>query len=135
MIVLDCCAAVAMLRKTAEGEALKDLMIEGESVVSSEFYLVEIRNVFWKFVQTGKLTEEEAREKIKDAIGLVDVFVPIRDNADEAFVEAVRQNHSVYDMFYLTLVRRTSGTLFSLDKKLVSLCEDMGLNVAVEVEI
>ena len=46
MIVLDCCAAVAILRNTIEGQALKALMFENEDVITSEFYLVEIRNTF-----------------------------------------------------------------------------------------
>lgn len=63
MIVLDCCAAVAILRNTIEGQALKALMFENEDVITSEFYLVEIRNTFWKFVRAGSLSKEEALKK------------------------------------------------------------------------
>lgn len=135
MIVLDCCAAVAILRNTIEGQALKALMFENEDVITSEFYLVEIRNTFWKFVSAGSLSEEEALKKIEEGISLIDEFVPLKENADEAFAEAVRQNHSVYDMFYLTLVRRSAGTLFSLDKKLVNLCVEMKLDCVEEVAL
>lgn len=62
-----------------------------------------------------------------DALLFVRLF-----SANEAFAEAVRQNHSVYDMFYLTLVRRNDATLFSADKKLVALCGEMGLNCVTE---
>ena len=135
MIVLDCCAAVAILRNTIEGQALKALMFENEDVITSEFYLVEIRNTFLKFVRAGSLSEEEALKKIEEGISLIDEFVPLKENADEAFAEAVRQNHSVYDMFYLTLVRRSAGTLFSLDKKLVNLCVEMKLDCVEEVTL
>ncbi len=135
MIVLDCCAAVAILRNTIEGQALKALMFENEDVITSEFYLVEIRNTFWKFVRAGSLSKEEALKKIEEGISLIDEFVPLKENADEAFAEAVRQNHSVYDMFYLTLVRRSAGTLFSLDKKLVNLCVEMKLDCVEEVTL
>ena len=54
------------------------------------------------------------------------------ENAAEAFAEAARQDHSVYDMFYLTLVRRNAATLFSADKKLVALCEEMKLDCVAE---
>lgn len=81
------------------------------------------------------MTIEEAEFYIEKAIGLVDEIVPLKENADEAFAEAVRQNHSVYDMFYLTLVRRSAGTLFSLDKKLVNLCTEMKLDCVKEVAL
>ena len=135
MIILDCSAAVEMARRTLEGEALRSLICTGEEIVASEMFIAEVRNSFWKYVKAGLLSREAAEAYIDECIKMVDKFVPLEDNADEAFAEAVRQNHSVYDMFYLTLVRRTSGTLFSLDKKLVSLCEDMGLNAVVEVEL
>ena len=135
MIVMDCSAAVAIARDTEEGRAFQGLICPEEKIIASELYLAEVRNTFWKYVHAHKMLVEEAEFCIKKAINLVDKFIPLEDNADEAFAEAVRQNHSVYDMFYLTLVRRTSGTLFSLDKKLVTLCEDMGLNAVVEIEI
>lgn len=78
------------------------------------------------------MDEDEAMGIIDDALDLVDEFIPLEENAAEAFAEAVRQNHSVYDMFYLTLVRRYAATLFSTDRKLVELCGKMGLNAVHE---
>ncbi len=70
MIVLDCCAAVAILRNTIEGRHLKALCSKNEDVITSEFYLVEIRNTFWKFVRAGSLSEEEALKKLKKELAL-----------------------------------------------------------------
>lgn len=135
MIVLDCSAAVAIVRETLEGNALRALMLENETTLTSEMFVAEVRNSFWKYVRAQLMTIEEAEFYIEKAIGLVDEIVPLKENADEAFVEAVRQNHSVYDMFYLTLVRRSAGTLFSLDKKLVNLCTEMKLDCVKEVAL
>lgn len=135
MIVLDCSAAVAIVRETLEGNALRALMLENETTLTSEMFVTEVRNSFWKYVRAQLMTIEEAESYIEKAIGLVDEFVPLKENADEAFAEAVRQNHSVYDMFYLTLVRRSAGTLFSLDKKLVNLCTEMKLDCVKEVAL
>lgn len=135
MIVLDCSAAVAIVRETLEGNALRALMLENETTLTSEMFVAEIRNSFWKYVCAQLMTIEEAEFYIEKAIGLVDEIVPLKENADEAFAEAVRQNHSVYDMFYLTLVRRSAGTLFSLDKKLVNLCTEMKLDCVKEVAL
>lgn len=135
MIVLDCSAAVAIVRETLEGNALRALMLENETTLTSEMFVAEVRNSFWKYVRAQLMTIEEAEFYIEKAIGLVDEIVPLKENADEAFAEAVRQNHSVYDMFYLTLVRRSAGTLFSLDKKLVNLCTEMKLDCVKEVAL
>ena len=135
MIVLDCSAAVAIVRETLEGNALRALMLENKTTLTSEMFVAEVRNSFWKYVRAQLMTIEEAEFYIEKAIGLVDEIVPLKENADEAFAEAVRQNHSVYDMFYLTLVRRSVGTLFSLDKKLVNLCTEMKLDCVKEVAL
>lgn len=135
MIVLDCSAAVAIVRETLEGNALRALMLENETTLTSEMFVAEVRNSFWKYVRAQLMTIEEAEFYIEKAIGLVDEIVPLKENADEAFAEAVRQNHSVYDMFYLTLVRRSAGMLFSLDKKLVNLCTEMKLDCVKEVAL
>ncbi|BAK45380.1 type II toxin-antitoxin system VapC family toxin [Eggerthella sp. YY7918] len=56
-------------------------------------------------------------------------------NAAESFAEAVRQNHPVYDLFYATLARRNAATLVTADKRLIALCERMGINCVCEVEL
>lgn len=132
MIVLDCSAAVEMARKTDKGKAFAGLVLQGEKIIASEMLFAEVRNVFWKYVRAGLLSERLALRYIHQALALVDEFIPLSENADEAFSEAVRQNHSVYDMFYVTLVRRNCATLFSADEKLVALCEEMGLDCVSE---
>lgn len=132
MIVLDCSAAVEIARETDMGRGFAGLILQGETIIASDLFRAEVRNIMWKYVRAGMMSEEEARGTIEDALALVNEFVPLSENANEAFAEAVRQNHSVYDMFYLTLVRRNDATLFSADKKLVALCEEMGLNCVTE---
>ena len=109
------------------------LALEGERIVASDLFRAEIRNAFWKYVRAGIVSEEVAERHIERALDLVDEFIPLEENAAEAFAEAVRQSHSVYDMFYLTLVRRYAATLFSTDRKLVELCGKMGLSAVHEV--
>lgn len=135
MIVLDCGAAVEIVRGTERGAAFRALMLDGEPVMTSDLFRVEVRNAFWKYVHAGLLSGHVAEKYVDEALALVDVFVPLCENADEAFAEAVRQDHSVYDMFYLTLARRSNGTLFSADRKLVALCESMRLNCIAETEL
>ena len=135
MIVLDCNAAVEMVRKTPRGRGFRSLMLKDEKVITSELLKAEVRNAFWKYVREDLLDADQAEVLVEKALDLVDEFVPLEDNAVESFAEAMRQNHPVYDLFYLTLARRNAATLFTADKKLAALCERMGVNCTCEVEI
>ena len=122
-----------MAQETPRGLGFEGLMLENERVVTSTLFQIEVRNTFWKYVRAGMMTFEQAEERIGTALELVDEFVPIEENAAEAFAEAVRQNHPVYDLLYATLARRNAATLFTADKRLVALCERMGVNCVCEV--
>nr|WP_139652219.1 type II toxin-antitoxin system VapC family toxin [Raoultibacter phocaeensis] len=123
-----------MVRGTALGLGFRCLLLKNEHVVASDMFRAEARNAFWKYVRVGLLPIEQAETLIGKALALVDEFVPLEENAAESFAEAVRQDHPVYDLFYATLARRNAATLFSADKKLVALCERMGINCVCEVE-
>lgn len=133
MIILDCSAAVEMARGTLRGRGFESLLLQGERVVTSSLFRVEVRNAFWKYAQAGLLTSVQAAERVDMALALADEFVPLEENAAESFAEAVRLEHPVYDMFYVTLARRNAATLFTVDKRLVALCESVGVNCACEV--
>lgn len=135
MIVMDCSAAVEIVNGTAKGKAFRTLMLDGEKIIASELFRAEIFNAFWKYVRAGLMETEQAKTFATKAIELVDEFVPLEENASESFSEAVRQNHSVYDMFYLTLARRNDATLFTADRKLMKICDEMGVDCVQEVEI
>lgn len=133
MIVLDCSAAAEMVQETPRGRAFECLVLENERIIASDLFQVEVRNTFWKYVNSSLMTTEQAEERIASALDLVDEFVPLEENAAESFAEAVRQGHPVYDLFYATLVRRNAATLFTADKRLAALCERMGLDCTCEV--
>ena len=105
MIVLDCSAAVDMVRETEAGRALRQLMLEGEEVISSQLFLIEVSNAFWKYHKAGLLDDKTVCANIEKAIA-----------------------HPVYDMLYFVLARRNAATLFTLDRKLQQLCLDNGVD-------
>lgn len=78
------------------------------------------------------MSAEEAKGRIEAALELVDKLIPIEENIDESFMEAIRQGHPVYDMLYATLARRNAATLFTGDKRLIALCESMGIDCVRE---
>ena len=135
MIVLDCSAATEIVRRSPRGQGFRSLMLEGEEVMSSELFHAEIRNVFWKYEHAGLIDHGQAEACARAALGLVDAFVPLEENADEAFREASLHDHSVYDLFYLTLARRKAATLFTADRRLAALCEEMQVDCVTEVPL
>lgn len=135
MIVLDCSAAVEMVLGTPRGQAFRCFMLEHERVIASDLFRAEVRNAFWKYVHAGLFSASHAEVLIEKALDLVDEFISLEENAAESFAEAARQDHPVYDLFYLTLTRRQAATLFTADKKLVALCEHLGVNSTCEMAL
>lgn len=135
MIVLDASAAVAIAMSTDEGKVLLGLIDPGEAVASTSLIRAEAANAFWKYVRAGILTKQQALQYVNIALALVTEMHSTEENCIEAFSEAVRINHPAYDLFYLTLARRLGATLFTLDKKLVDLCDQNGVDTVYEVKL
>jgi predicted nucleic acid-binding protein len=91
--------------------------------------------VFRKLARTEKLPAELAEAYLVESLSLIDEFYPIEDLQSEAFRESIRLNHSTYDLFYFVLARRTGGTLFTLDRKLMRLCLDNGVNCLAQLDL
>ena len=125
MIVLDCSAAMAILFETEEGSAFVSLMLKDEKAISSQLFVAELHSALRKHVKAGDFDTALAHTLIRQALDLVDEFVDMRENGIEAFDESIRHNHSSYDMLYLTLARRNGATLFTLDRRLIALCEQL----------
>ena len=128
MIVLDCSAAVNIATRTARGDALQSLFLPEEKIIAPDLFHAEAASAMGKYVRSSVLSQKEALEYLEDMIRLVDEFIPMKENYVEAFYESITLDHSVYDMLYLTLARRFRATLVSLDKRLIELCEEQGID-------
>lgn len=127
MIVLDCSAAVEMVRETDMGRGFKALMLEGEEVIAPDLYPSELNNSIYKYVHSGEVSLDEGKAMGRIALGYVDSYVDCKAMWAEVLAEAVHLNHPSYDVTYLVLARRTAGTLFTADKKLQKLCMQTGV--------
>lgn len=134
MIVLDCSAAINIVRRTPAGRALKGLMVTNECHIAPELFRAEAASALTKYVRAGTYDRKEALVYLEKALALVDEFHPLSENSVEAFSEACRLNHSVYDMYYFTLARRYGATLFTEDRSLIELCEREGVECVHQVE-
>lgn len=128
MIVLDCNAAVGMVMGTPDGKALRALVLEGELTIAPSLFYAELANALGKYVRGGYFDSGRAQEYAQSALALISRFEDVKNLWGEAMVESARLNHNAQDLFYFILARRTGSTLFTLDKKLQSLCLENGVN-------
>jgi len=127
--VLDASAGIAIVLEQEFSDEFREEIGKSEKVVASDLYKIEVANAIWKYVRAGELEREDINKSLMMAIGLVDEFVDISENNEESLSEAVRLNHSAYDMLYYTLTRRIGGRLLTKDKKLKELCLRTGVEV------
>lgn len=124
IVVLDASAGIEIILARPRAEQFSNFIRDSDVVLSTELYRAETANTLWKYYQHGLLTEQEALQKSEDVVNIVDQFFEIKKNLYESLSEAMKLQHSVYDLLYLTLARRQGATLVSLDKKLLQLCKE-----------
>jgi predicted nucleic acid-binding protein len=128
MIVLDCSAAIETALGTEAGLCFRSLMLNSERIISPNLLYAEAAGVYQKQVRAGVITQAEALIALNATVRLVDYYVDVSENYVEAFNESLRLGHSSYDLLYFTLARRSGATLFTLDQKLIELCEREGVD-------
>jgi predicted nucleic acid-binding protein len=127
--VLDASAAIEILLSRSQSAELKKYLLESGEVVSPELFKAEIANVLWKYVRAGLLAQDQANVLLGLGLELIDDYIDMKDNITESMNEAVRLDHPVYDMLYLTLARRRGARLLTLDKKLKGIAQSAGVMV------
>jgi len=127
IIVLDASAGIEIVFGRERADAYKAQVLKARRVITSDLYKAETANVIWKYVKAGLLKKENAIVTLELCINLIDDFVDISENNEEAINESIRLNHSVFDLLYFTLARRNGAMLLTLDKKLNELSEKNGI--------
>ncbi len=127
-VVLDTSAAVELILGRTDAAFIKEILTGCSKVISSDLYIAETTNVFWKYVKAGQLIKEDAVTAIELSHQLVDEYYDMKSFSIECLSEALRLNHSTYDMLYLTLAKRTGAGLLTLDKRLNNLAQGEGIS-------
>jgi len=128
IIILDVSAAIEILLKKEKRKLFEEKCQLSKWVIAPDLYVSEITNVLWKYHQTNTLTHDDCIQYVEDGIGLVDDFIDSKGLWKEALGESIRNNHSVYDMFYAVLTRRNDATLLTRDKQLSKICKSLNIN-------
>ena len=55
MIILDCSAAIAIVRKTPEGQALSQLVSDDEKIIAPNLFYAELGNSLFKYARAGEI--------------------------------------------------------------------------------
>ena len=134
MVVLDCSVLSEMQCDSEKGRAARSLIYKNEKLIAPMLLQVEVCSVIRKLALRNELPTNEPLAFAAEAIDMIDEFVPMEELYQEALSESIRLRHSVYDVFYLVLARRTHATLFTFDARLRELCIENGVECLDEIE-
>ena len=133
-IVLDASAAVRMALKQASPNVV-DAVSNADVIASAPFFAFEVTNAFWKYVRARLLNTDLAKAAVAETLALVNddpigrLGASTSALAEEAFAEACRLDHPVYDLVYAVLARRLSAPLVTCDGRLASVADTLGIEV------
>ncbi|MDR0868226.1 MAG: type II toxin-antitoxin system VapC family toxin [Planctomycetota bacterium] len=120
--VLDVSAAMQILRAGEKGERFNEARAAAERCLAPGLYIYELTNTLRKYQRGGHLSVAECEQYIAAGIKIIDDFIDAAELWREAFALGVKNNHSVYDMYYAALARRHNGTLITNDGDLAKIC-------------
>jgi len=122
-IVLDSCTAIEIILNRENAGKLKEILSSADEIVTSSLYRIEVASVLLKYYKGGFIEKNTCDRLLTLAENLIDSFVDISENNHEALREAIRLNHSAYDMLFLTISRSRDAKLLTLDERLKKLAE------------
>jgi predicted nucleic acid-binding protein len=126
---LDVCGAMEILLRKKKADKLSKILQEAELVIAPDLYISELTNTFWKYHQADILTRDECAHYIQEGINYVDKFIDSKELWQEAFLEGINNNHSIYDMLYMVVTRRNGGILITHDSVLAAICKKNNIQV------
>jgi predicted nucleic acid-binding protein len=111
-----------LLKKEKAGK-FSGIMQEVTLMTAPDLYVSELTNALWKYHAAKIFTEDECIKYIQGGINFVDKFIDSREIWREAFSEGVNSKHSIYDMLYMVVARRSGGILITTDSDLAAICK------------
>ncbi len=127
IVVCDASAALEIALNRSDAKEYKEILKKSDIVLVPDIYPSEISNALWKYVTIAGQKAEECEKALEYCLGLFDDIIETRNLCREAFYEAIKHKHPIYDIFYLIMARRNGAFLVSKDKKLLQIAETMGI--------
>ncbi len=129
IVVLDVSAAIEILFQKAKQEKFNDIYKKGTWIIAPDVFIAEITNVLWKYYKAKVLSHEDCIQYVQDGIDMIDDFIDARELWKESLAEGIRNNHSIYDMYYSVLTRRNDAVLITNDGPLAEICKKLNIHV------
>jgi predicted nucleic acid-binding protein len=129
ILILDVSASIEIILKKEKKALFESHYQSAKWVIAPDLFVPEISNVLWKYYKAKVLTHEECNQYVDDGIKMVDDFIDAKELWKEALGESIKNNHSVYDMFYAVLARRNDGKLITKDDSLAKICRKLKIDV------
>jgi len=129
IVVLDVSAAIEIILQKSKKDLFYNEFKNANWVIAPDLFVSEITNVLWKYYRAQLLTHDECNQYVDDGIKMVDDFMDAKDIWKEALSEGIKNNHSIYDMYYAILTRRNDAKLLTNDGPLAELCRILNISV------
>lgn len=125
--VLDVSGAAQIILQKEKFKKYKEIIDNAKMVIAPDLYVSELSNTFWKYYKAKIFTAEECNLYIEDGINLIDEFIDAKQLWRECFGESIKNDHSVYDIYYVVITRRNNGVLITNDSDLARICKKNGI--------
>jgi predicted nucleic acid-binding protein len=127
IVVLDASAALEITLQREQSAQLSQYIADAEWVIAPTLFIAETTNVMWKYKNLGGYSSKDCTKYLEQIIALPDDFSDDLLLYREAFKLGCQLKHSIYDMLYLILSRRNDAIFLSMDKKLIKLAKESGI--------
>jgi len=125
IIVLDVSGAIEIILKKEKSEKYNLEYQKASWVIAPDLYISELSNVLWKYYKAKVITHDECDQYVADGIEMIDDFIDAKEIWKEALGEGIRNNHSIYDMYYAVVTRRNEAKLITNDGPLADICKKL----------
>lgn len=130
MLVLDASAATAMTCGTDSGMAIRELLIQGDEVVSCDILRLDLADAMARFLRMRAASRKVIEECVELALSTIDAFVPYEEYLPEALSEATRISLPLNQLLYFCVARHLGATLVTTSPELKELCTASGVDWA-----
>jgi predicted nucleic acid-binding protein len=125
--VIDASGVIQIVLHKAKQKKFEDALHDAGLVLAPDLYVSELSNTLWKYSTKDIYTPEECIQFIQDGLGFINNYINSKDIWKEAFGEAVKNKHPVYDMLYAVTARRNNALLITNDEDLSKICGKLGI--------
>ena len=129
IIVLDVSAAIEIIFQREKKDKFKNVYNQGNWIIAPNLFIAEITNVLCKYYKARLITHKDCIQYVQDGIDMIDDFLDAKELWKEALAEGIKNNHSIYDMYYAVLARRNDATLITNDEALAKVCEKLSIDI------